>query len=80
MKPPDSTQSSWCRPLWAVLLFAVGLLLLAALTDIKLAYVVALLVIAGFLGSAAALWRRANAQADGSEWWQDEEASGWRGY
>ena len=80
MKPPDSIRSSWRQPLWALFLFAAGLLLLAALADIKLAYVVALLVIAGFLGSAAALWRRANERADGSEWWQDDEASGWRGY
>lgn len=31
------------------------------------------------LGSIA-LWAYANRQADGSEWWQDDSASGWRGY
>lgn len=26
------------------------------------------------------LWMRANATATGDEWWQDDSASGWRGY
>ncbi len=26
------------------------------------------------------LWAYANRKSDGSEWWQDDEASGWRGH
>lgn len=26
------------------------------------------------------LWAYANKEVDGAEWWQDESASGWRGY
>jgi len=26
------------------------------------------------------LWYQANLRANDGEWWQDDEASGWRGY
>lgn len=29
---------------------------------------------------AMALWSYAHKKANGSEWWQDDSASGWRGY
>lgn len=29
---------------------------------------------------AVLMWNRANANATGDEWWQDDECSGWRGY
>ena len=41
---------------------------------------VPLIVILSFIFGALALWVYANRQADGSEWWQDDHASGWRGY
>lgn len=41
---------------------------------------IALVVVLGFIFASMALWHYANRRADGSEWWQDESASGWRGY
>ncbi|MCB8945529.1 MAG: hypothetical protein H6658_17405 [Ardenticatenaceae bacterium] len=37
-------------------------------------------VIAGLIVAAISLWQYANRQVDGTEWWQDNDASGWRGY
>lgn len=37
-------------------------------------------VIGGLLLGWMALWQHANANARGDEWWQDDSASGWRGY
>lgn len=39
-----------------------------------------LLVILGIIFATMALWAYANRKADGTEWWQDDSASGWRGY
>jgi membrane protein implicated in regulation of membrane protease activity len=44
------------------------------------AFIVPLVIFLGLVVGAAALWARANRSADGSEWWQDDDASGWRGY
>ena len=38
-------------------------------------FLIALLVL-----SAMMMWARATAHATGDEWWQDDSASGWRGY
>lgn len=38
-----------------------------------------IVVIALVFGSMA-IWMRANANATGDEWWQDNSSSGWRGY
>jgi hypothetical protein len=42
--------------------------------------VVPLVVILALLLGALGIWAHANKNADGSEWWQDDNASGWRGY
>lgn len=39
-----------------------------------------LVVIGVLLLAAVALWTHANSGANGAEWWQDDHASGWRGY
>ena len=39
-----------------------------------------LIVVLSIIFAAMALWAYANREADGSEWWQDDNASGWRGY
>ena len=39
-----------------------------------------LLIVQGLICAAIWLWHQANRQATGAEWWQDDEASGWRGY
>ncbi len=42
--------------------------------------IIPIVVILGLLFATLALWAYANRETDGSEWWQDESASGWRGY
>ena len=43
--------------------------------------ITALIIVAAALGfGATSVWMRANAIATGEEWWQDDSASGWRGY
>ena len=37
-------------------------------------------VLAALVAGSIALWIHANEDAEGSEWWQDDDASGWRGY
>jgi hypothetical protein len=39
-----------------------------------------LVIILGLIFTAMTLWAYANRKANGSEWWQDDSASGWRGY
>ena len=41
---------------------------------------IALLIFLSLIFGSMALWAYANGRADGSEWWQDDSASGWRGY
>ena len=41
---------------------------------------VPIVIILLLIFAAMALWAYANGKADGSEWWQDNSASGWRGY
>ena len=38
-----------------------------------------LVILALFLGTMA-LWSFANRKKHGDEWWEDDNASGWRGY
>ena len=42
--------------------------------------IVIFVVIVSLIFGSWTLWRRANARANGSEWWQDDQCSGWRGY
>ncbi len=44
------------------------------------AWIVVLVMFTGLIWGWLAIWTYANAKADGTEWWQDDNASGWRGY
>jgi hypothetical protein len=37
-------------------------------------------LVGGLIFVSWLIWYHANEQATGSEWWQDDTASGWRGY
>lgn len=39
-----------------------------------------ILVVTALVFGSMAIWMRANANATGDEWWQDNSSSGWRGY
>ncbi len=62
--------------LGAILLFAMVL----DLFGVSHAALVVLATVAVIVLGAAALWSHATAVATGDEWWQDDDASGWRGY
>ncbi len=39
-----------------------------------------LIVVLSLAAGTTALWIHANRHVNGSEWWQDDNADGWRGY
>jgi hypothetical protein len=55
-------------------------IILSALFNVPEVVPIALVIILGITFGSMALWTYANRNADGSEWWQDDSASGWRGY
>lgn len=66
-----------------ILSFLGAVLLTAMVLDmfgVSHAALVVLSTAAVILLGAMALWSHATAVANGSEWWQDDDASGWRGY
>jgi len=55
-------------------------LILSSYYNLPEAFTVLALVLLSLLFGSMALWVFANRNANGSEWWQDDSASGWRGY
>ena len=55
-------------------------IILSSYFELPKTAVIPLVVILSLIFGAMALWAYANREADGSEWWQDDSASGWRGY
>lgn len=53
---------------------------LSAYFEIPQVITIPLLIILGIAFCTMALWTFANRKTDGSEWWHDDNASGWRGY
>ena len=43
-------------------------------------WIIPLVVILALVLGTVVIWAHANKGADGSEWWQDDDASGWHGY
>lgn len=72
-------RKSWTVPLLIAVSIPV-IMVLGAYFDVAVAYLAVYAVFAAIVAGAAALWQHANGHADGSEWWQDDSASGWRGY
>lgn len=48
--------------------------------QLAITLITVLLIVEGLIFAALGLWHQANRQATGDEWWQDDEASGWRGH
>lgn len=61
-----------------------GIVLLTILLDnvrnLSQTAVILIVVVGSFLCSANAIWYHAVNNVTGDEWWQDDDASGWRGY
>jgi hypothetical protein len=53
---------------------------LGSYLNIPYAFILIFVIVTGLVLGTVSLWRYANQHADGSEWWQDDSASGWRGY
>ncbi len=67
------------------LLFLVGgampvILTIGMVLHLSSILLTAAMVVLGLILAAMWLWYRANQHATGDEWWQDDQASGWRGY
>ena len=56
------------------------LIILSIIFDFPQIVTIPLLIILDLIFGSMALWTYANRNADGSEWWHDDSASGWRGY
>lgn len=56
------------------------LIVLSLLFHFPEAAVIIALIVLGIVFGSMAIWIHANNNADGSEWWHDDSASGWRGY
>ena len=67
------------------LLFLVGgampvILILGMVFRLPPSLITVLILVLGLMLAAMWLWYQANLDATGDEWWQDDQASGWRGY
>ena len=66
--------------IYILLLLVPAALVAGLIFHLSQAFLVPLVIVLGLVIGAVALWARASRSADGSEWWQDDDASGWRGY
>lgn len=57
-----------------------AVLILGSYFHLSQILLIPLIVVLSLVFTSMALWSYANQKADGSEWWQDDSASGWRGY
>jgi len=57
-----------------------GIILVGISFHLSQAFITPVIVFIFLIIGATALWKNANKNADGSEWWQDNESSGWRDY
>ena len=55
-------------------------IILGGYYHLSLALIMVIAVVAGLLCASSTLWAFANKNSTGAEWWQDDDASGWRGY
>jgi hypothetical protein len=78
MKRPEKQQKAIVTSLEILIIPAI--VLAGVIFHLSQSFLVPLLTIVILFLGAFALWSRANKNADGSEWWQDDDASGWRGY
>lgn len=72
------------RQHWWLLVVVGGIILLTIILgnefDIPQRITIPIVVVGALVFGAMAIWMRANANATGEEWWQDDSSSGWRGY
>lgn len=57
-----------------------AIIILGIYLDLSRTLIVPIVIVVGLIFASMLLWAYANRKTDGSEWWQDDTASGWRGY
>ena len=80
MKEEREPEEGRNLSLWMVGASIPLAILLGAIFNIPLRFTISYVVVAALIFCSMALWAHANARAQGTEWWQDDDASGWRGY
>ena len=55
-------------------------IILASYYGLSETFTVIFVIFVGLVFCSWAFWGRANSRANGNEWWQDDQCSGWRGY
>ena len=80
MKEEREPEEGRYLSLWTVGASIPLAILLGAIFHIPLRFTISYVVVVALLFASMALWAHANVGADGTEWWQDDDASGWRGY
>ena len=78
MKQAAKPQRWWLLiSVWSIIPLT---LILGNQFDLPKKFTIVIVVVAVLVFGSMALWMRANANATGDEWWQDDSSSGWRGY
>ena len=57
-----------------------GAIVVGYIFRIPMRFIIIYVMFAALAFGWLALWTHANRNADGTEWWQDDNASSWRGY
>jgi hypothetical protein len=78
MKQQTSRRDTLLKIMEFLLIPAV--ILSGIIFHLSQSFIVPFVVILALLLGSVGIWAHANKGADGSEWWQDDDASGWRGY
>lgn len=71
-------QHWWLLPLVGAVSPIVTIMTFESMMSLEIA--VAIVTMDILIFGAMAIWMRANHESKGTEWWQDDECSGWRGY
>lgn len=74
--------AGWKKYFWPIFVAALipAVIILASLFGWSKVVSIPIVLLLGLISATMAMWVYANNRADGSEWWQDDDASGWRGY
>jgi undecaprenyl pyrophosphate phosphatase UppP len=78
MKQASKRQQWWLLVLVGAIIPLT--LLLGNEFDLAQRIVVPVIIVTALVFGSMAIWMRANANATGDEWWQDDSSTGWRGY
>jgi hypothetical protein len=80
----QTTQQPTKHQRWWMVVSFIGVialtLVLGTVFNIPQRFTLPIIMIVVLVGGTMTVWMRANTNATGEEWWQDDSSSGWRGY